>query len=600
MGIWSLRQDRMLAEMAARQRCQNLAESGARAIAADLSARRRSSFSSILIDDAGNLAAVDGSRDRANSIDEVAPRVWPAGKLSEAQKIQWEEARRSEFEQKDDAIGRWRKFMESAPPPPFLAQARYDLALLYAGKSNSAGALPLLREVAGDGRASTESGLPLFVLAQYQEWRLTGGEAEAVCSNAIEYPSLITPVILEAGGSRKWQGIWNRDEAAREFYQRLRPQLTRAPLPQNPFWIEWDGADWVVCLSSTTASNQFSVAAFSPAEIASFAIDELYAGLPAYARAGLAVGGRTVLDERQSGALLGSFSFDDVTVSEYLARPRVLYADARRRTAWFAGLIVVSAAAALVGFVSAYRGFQEQVRLSEMKSNFVASVSHELRAPIASMRLLAEGLQRGKISEEAKRKEYFGFLVQESRRLSSLIENILDFSRIEQGRKRYEFEAVDIGALVRQTVQSMRPNGAERQVEVELRPVDAAVPESLVCDGPAMQQTLINLIDNAIKHSPAGGKVTVGLEAARHGASQAAGSLLRLWVEDQGPGIPAEEHGRIFERFYRRGSELRRETQGIGIGLTIVQHIVEAHGGWVAVRSAVGQGSRFTIEMPWK
>ena len=133
-----------------------------------------------------------------------------------------------------------------------------------------------------------------------------------------------------------------------------------------------------------------------------------------------------------------------------------------------------------------------------------------------------------------------------------------------------------------------------------LRPVDAAVPESLVCDGPAMQQTLINLIDNAIKHSPAGGKVTVGLEAARHGASQAAGSLLRLWVEDEGPGIPAEEHGRIFERFYRRGSELRRETQGIGIGLTIVQHIVEAHGGRVAVRSAVGQGSRFTIEMPWK
>ena len=83
-----------------------------------------------------------------------------------------------------------------------------------------------------------------------------------------------------------------------------------------------------------------------------------------------------------------------------------------------------------------------------------------------------------------------------------------------------------------------------------------------------------------------------------HGLENAAPHLIHLWVEDRGPGIPPEEHGKIFERFYRRGSELRRETQGIGIGLTIVKHIVEAHGGRVLVRSAVGQGSRFTIELP--
>jgi signal transduction histidine kinase len=99
----------------------------------------------------------------------------------------------------------------------------------------------------------------------------------------------------------------------------------------------------------------------------------------------------------------------------------------------------------------------------------------------------------------------------------------------------------------------------------------------------------VNLVDNAIKHSAPEAAVTLGLET---------GDPLRLWVEDAGPGIPPEEHAKIFERFYRRGSELRRETQGVGIGLSIVKHIVEAHHGRIVVRSAVGEGSRFTIELP--
>ena len=130
-------------------------------------------------------------------------------------------------------------------------------------------------------------------------------------------------------------------------------------------------------------------------------------------------------------------------------------------------------------------------------------------------------------------------------------------------------------------------------------------------DGKAIQQALVNLIDNALKHSPKGETVNVGLEVrnangeARNGQAadlaQACDSqplTCNLSVTDHGPGIPPEEHEKIFERFYRRGSELRRETQGVGIGLSIVKHIVEAHGGRVLVRSAVGEGSRFVIELP--
>jgi signal transduction histidine kinase len=249
--------------------------------------------------------------------------------------------------------------------------------------------------------------------------------------------------------------------------------------------------------------------------------------------------------------------------------------------------------------------------------------------------LLAESLERGRITEPAKQNEYFRFIVQECRRLSSLIENVLDFARIEQGRKQYDFEPADILALVGKTVQLLEPVAAEKQVTLRLEtpaPAGGPLPAPVV-DAAAIQQALVNLLDNAVKHAPSGSEVIVGLAFESHNTDEVSGPCesrpesragippapvaprppgdgafgagpagrlpcVRLWVEDRGRGIPPEEHERIFERFYRPGSELRRETQGVGIGLSIVKHIVEAHGGRVRVESQVGQGSRFIIELP--
>jgi signal transduction histidine kinase len=281
----------------------------------------------------------------------------------------------------------------------------------------------------------------------------------------------------------------------------------------------------------------------------------------------------------------------DFTLSLELADPDALYSRYRLRVWVASGLILAATVAVFGGLAGAWRAFERQRRLGEMKSNFVASVSHELRTPIGAMRLMTESLERGTVTDAGRQHEYFRIIGQECRRLSSLVENVLDFSRIDRGSRRYTFEPADLSALVARTVELMRPFSDGRQVHLALATGAAGGDGgSRRIDGEAVQQALVNLVDNAIKHSRAEATVTVGLEADD--------SEVRLFVEDQGPGIPAEDQERIFEPFYRRGSELRRETQGVGIGLSIAKHIAEAHGGRITVRSGEGAGSRFTIVLP--
>ncbi len=307
------------------------------------------------------------------------------------------------------------------------------------------------------------------------------------------------------------------------------------------------------------------------------------------------------------------------TLRVHLADSAALFAAQRRQQWLFGGMILATAGVAGFGAWQMNRAFRRQLALNEEKSNFVASVSHELRTPLASARLLAEGLASGRVEEDSKRREYAGFLVQETRRLGALVENVLDFARIEQGRKQYQFEPTDLGRLVTATVRLFEPLAAERQVRLELNlPAGSAEPGGsleLNADGAALQQALVNLLDNALKHAPADSVVTVALEYRSADGHVREGGLpglesqladvtvraplgrVRLSVSDAGPGIPPEDHERIFERFFRRGSELRRETQGVGLGLAIVKHIVDGHGGRVWVESQPGQGARFVVEL---
>lgn len=303
---------------------------------------------------------------------------------------------------------------------------------------------------------------------------------------------------------------------------------------------------------------------------------------------------------------------DFLTVSVALLEPAKLYARQRQRIYWFGALIGLSVVVALLGFVSTWRAFERQQRLYEMQTNFISSVTHELRAPIGAVRLMTENLQRAKVRDPVEQRRVFDQIVQECARLSSMIENVLHLARIEQGRKGYEFEETDLHRLVADTVQLMAPHAAARQVTLEPRLAPASgsgAAEAATVDGRAVQQMLINLIDNAIKHAPAESAVRIGLDWGADGVETAvdkagasgapAGSRLRLWVADHGPGIPPEERAKIFDRFYRLGSELRRETPGVGIGLSIVKHVVQAHRGQVWVEDEAGGGCRFVVELPW-
>ena len=286
-------------------------------------------------------------------------------------------------------------------------------------------------------------------------------------------------------------------------------------------------------------------------------------------------------------------------VRVHLVDPTALFAAQRRQQGWFAAMILSTAGIACFGGWQARRAFRRQVELNEQKSDFVSSVSHELRAPLASMRLLAEGLASGRVEEDGKRREYAGFLVQETRRLGALVENVLDFAGIEQGRDRYEFAPADVGQLVAETLKLVGPVAAERGVRIEMVP-PATSPIIGFWDGRAVQRALLNLLDNALKHSSRSSVVTVRIRKLVAVSPICPGitPTIHISVADNGPGIPLEDHERIFDRFVRRGSELRRETQGVGLGLTIVKRIAEAHHGRVTVTSVPGEGATFTLELP--
>lgn len=238
------------------------------------------------------------------------------------------------------------------------------------------------------------------------------------------------------------------------------------------------------------------------------------------------------------------------------------------------------------GIFWTYRNVSKEMALARLKSDFVSNVSHELRTPLSLIRLYAETLEMGRVTPE-KHHEYFQIIRKESERLSGLINNILDFSRIEAGRKEYDFRETDMRELVHNTLDSYRYQIEQNGFQFEEK-IDPVPPMRI--DREAMARSLLNLVNNALKYSQ--DRKFIGVNLYRSNGS------VKLEVVDHGIGIPTTEQQKIFEKFYRVGDPLVHNTKGSGLGLSLVRHIVEAHGGQILVDSAPGEGSKFTISLP--
>jgi signal transduction histidine kinase len=240
------------------------------------------------------------------------------------------------------------------------------------------------------------------------------------------------------------------------------------------------------------------------------------------------------------------------------------------------------------GLFLVYTNVRRELELARLKSDFVANVSHELKTPLALIRLFAETLELGRVSGEDKARHYHRVINNESQRLTQLINNILDFSRIEAGRKEYRFARTDLAAVVREVVEAYRFSIEQQGFSLELH-VEEDLPQ-VPLDREAISQALINLVNNALKYSR--DEKRIRIEARR------AGDGLVVAVADRGIGIARSEHHKIFEKFYRAEDSLVHETKGSGLGLSLVKHIAEAHGGRVEVDSAPGRGSTFNLWLP--
>jgi two-component system phosphate regulon sensor histidine kinase PhoR len=366
--------------------------------------------------------------------------------------------------------------------------------------------------------------------------------------------------------------------------------------PANPVVLKpvLDGAARVLGVVGFVADPEYLRAELLPRMIAAEAAD-----MPAPLR------GNVIANVRDPGGPVVAGASESAPLGEELA-PRLRFVFTQWRLGlgfrsvtpeqwarfgfWINLSLALLATTALAAAIAlALRSAARATRLSRMQTEFVSNVSHELRTPLASLRVFGELLGLGRVVEPEKVREYGRHIESEAARLEQLVDHVLDFARLESAERRYRFERIDPRELVEETLRAFETRLEQEGFSVALAGADAPLPP-IQADPEALGQALANLIDNAIKYSGRDRELRVELGSD--------GRYVTIAVCDRGPGIPEEEHARVFDKFHRVGNALVHDVKGSGLGLAIVKHVAEAHGGGVALDSRPGAGSRFSVRIP--
>jgi signal transduction histidine kinase len=283
------------------------------------------------------------------------------------------------------------------------------------------------------------------------------------------------------------------------------------------------------------------------------------------------------------GSYMAKFQVD-VTLRPDIAGKLVIGGLPKSRLPLLVALLLLTAGLIVIALIQLRR----ESDLAALRTQFVSGVSHELRTPLAQIRMFAETLVLGRVRTEEERARSLAIIDQEARRLTNLVENLLHFSRAERQSLRVAPVPTLVSPLIRGVLESFAPLAGTRRVHIATSLREGVV---ALADEGALRQMLLNLLDNAVKYGPEGQVVTVGMDPTN-------GDRVRLWVQDQGPGIPAAERERIWQQFWRLERDRGSAVAGTGIGLSVVRQLAALHRGRVWVETAPGGGARFVLELP--
>jgi tetratricopeptide (TPR) repeat protein len=361
----------------------------------------------------------------------------------------------------------------------------------------------------------------------------------------------------------------------------LKTLLSNPSQKPQRIWVPFGQEPWLVGLAPALPEKQRLVIAVRGARI----LDSVLANVP-YSES-LPEDVRLTSSADVEGESLGS-SFPGLRLAFPASGPDSLPGHWSLQRSFYVIAVCLVLCVTLFGAYLLWSDVGRELRMAEMRSQFIASVSHELKTPLTAIRMFAETLRLGRAEDSQARAEYLDTIINESHRLTRLLNNVLDFSKIEKGKRTYRKEPASLSEVAHAAARAMQYTFAQQDFRLSVD-VEDDLPDIPV-DRDAIEQAILNLLSNAMKYS--GESRVIGLRV-RQGPEHAL-----IEVSDEGIGIDPAQQQRIFEKFYRMPGEGNERIPGTGLGLALVFHIVQAHGGHVEVQSQPGEGSTFSIHLP--